>query len=127
MGGGGEGGDFFGGLAAGLGVGGEDVVDGGELDLGSAGENTLDDFGNAHERKAVFEEGGDGDFVGSIESGWMGATFFHGFTGETEAREAASGSLLEVEALELGPVKLDLLGRDGMVRGKTGGQPKMDA
>ena len=107
MGLGGEGGDFFGGLAAGFGVGGEDIVDRGELGARRAGEDAFDDLGNAHEGQAILEEGRNG-----IEGARERATFFHGFAGEAETGEAARGSLLEIEALELGPVELNLLRRD---------------
>ena len=109
---GGEVRDFFGGLAAGFGVGGEDVVDGGEAAARRAGEDALDEFGNAEEWKAIFEEGGDSDFVGGVQSAGQGAALFEGFAGEAEAGETARGGFLEIEATEFGPVELDLLQGD---------------
>jgi len=106
---GGQGGDLFGGLAASFAVGVEDIVDGSEFGAGGAGQDAVDDLGDAEEREAIFEEGGDGDFVGGVESGGIGATFFHGFAGEAEAGETARGGLFEIEAAEGGPIELDLL------------------
>lgn len=102
-------GDFLGGLAAGFGVGGEHVVDGGELNARRAGEDALDDFGDAEVGQAMIEKRGDGDFVGCVEGAGQGAAFFERFTGETQTGETTRGSFGEVEAAEFGPVQMDLI------------------
>ena len=104
--------DGFGGLATGLGVGGENVVDGVEFGARGTLEDAFDDFRDAGEGETILEKGGDGDFVGGVECGGMRATFLHGFAGQAEAGEAAGGGFFEIKAAESGPVELDVLRRD---------------
>ena len=57
----------------------------------------------------MIEKGRNGDFVGGVERGGKSATFFQGFTSETETGEAASGGFFEIETVEFGPVESDLI------------------
>src|SRR5271154_3531781 len=78
------------------------------MDFWSADEDAFDYFGDAEEWELAFEEGGYGDFVGGVEGGGMGASLFHGFARDPEARETAGAGLFEIEALEFGPIESDV-------------------
>ena len=69
-------GDFFLGGGAGPGVGLEDVVEAGVLQVGVPFHDGFDDVPDGGEEDLFLEEGGDGDFVGGIEDGGERAASF---------------------------------------------------
>src|SRR5262249_32284214 len=102
--------DCFFGHSTSFGVGSKNVGDAGEFCARGALEDAFDDRRNAEERQTAVEEGGDSDFVGSIQRGRESSALFHGFARKTEAREAPSRSFFKIESLQFGPVQGYLVG-----------------
>ena len=103
---------FFRGLATGFSVGGENIVHGRKPGARGAGEDGLDDLGDAEEWKAVVEESGHGYLIGGVEGAGQCPTLLHRFARKTQTRKTPRGSFREIQTAEFRPIKGHLIGCD---------------
>ena len=94
------------GAPAGLGVGGEEVVEVGDRLGRHLLQHPLDHRGDAGEGDLPVEEGGDGDLVGGVEHAGRGAAGLAGLEGQAQAGEGLEVGRLEGQLADRGEVEL---------------------
>ena len=89
-------------------VGGKHLRDSGGMSLRGRCEHLLNCTRDARKRNTTFEEGGNRNFISSIQGDAVRAALFRGLKGQAQAREANEVGLLKVQVLEGGQVESEV-------------------